>query len=139
MDKKHYEFLKKKSIDSFLLCIEVFNKPTIDYRFEGCVFFLCKHNAGNICKVFKRSSSLFYAISSCLFDSHIFHLYSGCKSNKFAPALYPGLQYYLCNKRNYGLLFKYYALRSSNRVVCCVYFSGLLCNYKAFQKRRCYF
>lgn len=38
---KHYEFLKQKSIDSFLLCIEIFNKPTIDYRLEGCVFFLC--------------------------------------------------------------------------------------------------
>ncbi len=30
-----------KSVQSFLLAIEVFNKPTIDYRLEGCVFFLC--------------------------------------------------------------------------------------------------
>lgn len=41
MDEKHFEFLKQKSIDSFLLSLEIFNKPTIDYRLEGCVFFLC--------------------------------------------------------------------------------------------------
>lgn len=41
MDQKHFEFLKKKSINSFLLSIEIFNKPTIDYRLEGCIFFLC--------------------------------------------------------------------------------------------------
>lgn len=36
-------YLKDKSIQSFLLAIEVFNKPTIEYRLEGCLFFL--HNA----------------------------------------------------------------------------------------------
>ena len=40
-NRKHYEYLKDKSIQSFLLCLEIFNKPTIDYRLEGCVFFLC--------------------------------------------------------------------------------------------------
>ena len=39
--QKRIEFYKDKSLQSFLLCIEVFNKPTIDYRLEGCVFFLC--------------------------------------------------------------------------------------------------
>ena len=41
MSKNEINFMKKKSIDSFLLALEVFNKPTIDYRLEGCVFFLC--------------------------------------------------------------------------------------------------
>lgn len=41
MSKKEINFMKKKSIDSFLLALEVFNKPTIEYRLEGCVFFLC--------------------------------------------------------------------------------------------------
>ena len=40
-ENKVIEFYKDKSIQSFLLCIEVFNKPTIDYRLEGSVFFLC--------------------------------------------------------------------------------------------------
>lgn len=38
---KVIDFYKDKSIKSFLLCIEIFNKPTIDYRLEGAVFFLC--------------------------------------------------------------------------------------------------
>lgn len=33
-EEKHIEFLKNKSIDSFLLSIEIFNKPTINYRLE---------------------------------------------------------------------------------------------------------
>lgn len=33
-------YLLDKSIKSFLLSIEIFNKLTIDYRLEGCVFFL---------------------------------------------------------------------------------------------------
>ena len=41
MDHKHINYLKEKSIESFLLSIETFNKPTINYRLEGCVFFLC--------------------------------------------------------------------------------------------------
>ncbi len=38
---KLIEFFKDKSVKSFLLSIEIFNKPTIDYRLEGSVFFLC--------------------------------------------------------------------------------------------------
>ena len=41
VDKKQIEFLKQKSIEAFLLSIEIFNKPTIKYRLEGCVFSLC--------------------------------------------------------------------------------------------------
>lgn len=40
-EDKHIEFLKEKSKDAFLLAIEIFNKPTISYRLEGCVYFLC--------------------------------------------------------------------------------------------------
>ncbi|MGN1163283.1 MAG: DUF3644 domain-containing protein [Candidatus Ornithospirochaeta sp.] len=35
------ELLKEKSIEAFLLSLEIINKPTIKYRLEGCVFFLC--------------------------------------------------------------------------------------------------
>lgn len=65
MDQKHFEFLKKKSIDSFLLSIEIFNKPTIDYRLEGCVFFLC--NAWELmlkAKLLKDGKSIYYPKSS---------------------------------------------------------------------------
>ena len=65
MDEKHFDFLKKKSIDSFLLSIEVFNKPTIDYRLEGCVFFLC--NAWELmlkAKLLKDGKSIYYPKSS---------------------------------------------------------------------------
>lgn len=34
-------FMKEKSIEAFLLSIEIFNKPTISYRLEGCVYLLC--------------------------------------------------------------------------------------------------
>ena len=33
--------LVEKSIESFLMAIEVFNKPTIKYRVEGFAFFVC--------------------------------------------------------------------------------------------------
>lgn len=65
MDEKHYKFLKQKSIESFLLCLEVFNKPTIDYRLEGCVFFLC--NAWELmlkAKLLKDDISIYYPKSS---------------------------------------------------------------------------
>lgn len=65
MDNKHYEFLKQKSIESFLLCLEIFNKPTIDYRLEGCVFFLC--NAWELmlkAKLLKDGVSIYYPKSS---------------------------------------------------------------------------
>lgn len=35
------EQLLEKSQESFILAIEIFNKPTIKYRVEGCAFFLC--------------------------------------------------------------------------------------------------
>ena len=41
IDNRQITFLKEKSIEAFLLAIEVFNKPTIKYRLEGCVFSLC--------------------------------------------------------------------------------------------------
>lgn len=61
MDEKHYNFLKNKSIESFLLSIEIFNKPTINYRLEGCVFFLC--NAWELmlkAKLLKENISIYY-------------------------------------------------------------------------------
>lgn len=64
-ENKHYEFLKQKSIHSFLLCIEIFNKPTIDYRLEGCVFFLC--NAWELmlkAKLLKDGQSIYYPKTS---------------------------------------------------------------------------
>ena len=38
---REIEYLKDKSVEAFLLSLEVFNKPTIKYRLEGCVFMLC--------------------------------------------------------------------------------------------------
>ncbi len=40
-DSQQIAFLKDKSIEAFLLSIEIFNKPTIRYRLEGCVYLLC--------------------------------------------------------------------------------------------------
>lgn len=64
-EEKHIEFLKNKSIDSFLLSIEIFNKPTINYRLEGCVFFLC--NAWELmlkAKLLSDGESIYYPKSS---------------------------------------------------------------------------
>lgn len=33
--------LKQKSVEAFLLCLEVYNKPTIDYRIEASSYLLC--------------------------------------------------------------------------------------------------
>ena len=43
MDKKNdlAKDLTNKSIEAFLLAIEIFNKPTIQYRVEGFGFFIC--------------------------------------------------------------------------------------------------
>lgn len=38
---KIVENLKEKSLEAFLLAIEIYNKPTIQYRLEGFAFFLC--------------------------------------------------------------------------------------------------
>ena len=35
------ERLLSKSKEAFILAIELFNRPTIRYRVEGCAFFLC--------------------------------------------------------------------------------------------------
>lgn len=40
LEDKKVELLKEKSIEAFLLSLEIINKPTIKYRLEGCVFFL---------------------------------------------------------------------------------------------------
>lgn len=61
MSKKEIKFMQKKSIDSFLLALEVFNKPTINYRLEGCVFFLC--NAWELllkAKLLSDKQSIYY-------------------------------------------------------------------------------
>lgn len=58
---KEIEFYKQKAIQSFLLCIEIFNKPTIDYRLEGSVFFLC--NAWELmlkAKLLSDGKSIYY-------------------------------------------------------------------------------
>lgn len=60
-EKNIYEFLKEKSISSFLLAIEIFNKPTIQYRLEGCIFSLC--NAWELllkAKMLKDNKNIYY-------------------------------------------------------------------------------
>ena len=59
--EKVIDFYQKKSIQSFLLCIEIFNKPTIDYRLEGSTFFLC--NAWELLlkgKLLSENKDLYY-------------------------------------------------------------------------------
>ncbi|WP_373604526.1 DUF3644 domain-containing protein [Alloscardovia sp. HMSC034E08] len=40
-EEKTYKRLLDKAQESFILAIEIFNRPTINYRVEGCSFFLC--------------------------------------------------------------------------------------------------
>ncbi len=66
--------LKNKSIEAFLLAIEIYNKPTIKYRLEGCLYFLC--NAwelllkGKLLKdgksIYYKKSKQTYSLSTCL-------------------------------------------------------------------------
>lgn len=70
------ERLKKKSIDSFLLALEIYNKPTIDYRLEGCVFFLCNAwelllkakliDTEGIDKIYYKDSNRTLTLSDCV-------------------------------------------------------------------------
>ncbi len=41
MTSSEVERLAGKSREAFILAIELFNRPTIRYRVEGCAFFLC--------------------------------------------------------------------------------------------------
>ena len=41
MDQITVERLKQKSQEAFILAVELYNRPTIKYRVEGCAFFLC--------------------------------------------------------------------------------------------------
>ncbi len=74
-DEKTIGFLGQKSIESFLLAVEIFNKPTIRYRLEGCVFSLC--NAWELllkAKMLREGRSILYpnkaerslSLSDCL-------------------------------------------------------------------------
>ena len=40
MEKLKNKFIKK-SIEAFILGLEIYNKPTIKYRIEGFSFFIC--------------------------------------------------------------------------------------------------
>lgn len=60
-NEKMIELLKDKSVEAFLLAIETFNKPTIKYRLEGCIFFLC--NAWELllkAKLLKDNQTIYY-------------------------------------------------------------------------------
>uniref|UniRef100_UPI0024304373 DUF3644 domain-containing protein n=1 Tax=Limosilactobacillus vaginalis TaxID=1633 RepID=UPI0024304373 len=53
--------LVDKSIEAFLMGLEVFNKPTINYRTEGFSFFIC--NAWELmfkALLLKRGQSIYY-------------------------------------------------------------------------------
>ena len=75
-EKKQIGYLRDKSIEAFLLSIEIFNKPTIKYRLEGCVFFLC--NAWELllkAKLLSDGKSIYYpdkdrtiSLSDCIKD-----------------------------------------------------------------------
>lgn len=60
-EERKIEFLKEKSVEAFLLSLEIFNKPTIKYRLEGCVFSLC--NAWELmlkAKLLKDGEDVYY-------------------------------------------------------------------------------
>ena len=40
-EEKTVKRLSEKSQEAFLLAVELYNRPTIKYRVEGCAFFLC--------------------------------------------------------------------------------------------------
>lgn len=40
-EERAFKRLRDKSQEAFLLAIELYNRPTIKYRVEGCAFFLC--------------------------------------------------------------------------------------------------
>lgn len=61
MNDEYYNYLIDKSIESFLLSLEIFNKPTIKYKLEGCLYSLC--NAWELllkAKLIKKDVSIYY-------------------------------------------------------------------------------
>jgi hypothetical protein len=40
-EKKLYELMVSKAVEAAIVAIEIYNKPTIKYRIEGFVFFIC--------------------------------------------------------------------------------------------------
>ena len=40
-ERQTYDRLIRKAQEAFLLAIELYNRPTIQYHVEGCSFFLC--------------------------------------------------------------------------------------------------
>lgn len=78
-NKKLINDMLDKSEEAFLMAIEVYNKPTINYRLEGFAFFIC--NAWELllkAKLLKEGKSIYYsdkpnrtlALSNCV--SNIF-------------------------------------------------------------------
>ncbi|WP_286356931.1 DUF3644 domain-containing protein [Faecalibaculum rodentium] len=60
-DEKLTSLLISKSLESFILGLEIFNKPTIKYRVEGFSFFIC--NAWELmlkAELIKRGISIYY-------------------------------------------------------------------------------
>lgn len=41
LEKELIDNLLNKSEEAFLMAIEIYNKPTINYRLEGFTFFIC--------------------------------------------------------------------------------------------------
>ena len=59
------EKLVNKSIEAFLLALEIYNKPTIKYRAEGFSFFIC--NAWELmlkAELLRRNESIYYKNSA---------------------------------------------------------------------------
>ena len=75
MDEELINGMLDKSEEAFLMAIEVYNKPTINYRLEGFAFFIC--NAWELllkAKLLKEGKSIYYpdkpnrtiALSNCV-------------------------------------------------------------------------
>ena len=62
MNEKLINDMLDKSEEAFLMAIEIYNKPTINYRLEGFAFFIC--NAWELllkAKLLKEGKSIYYS------------------------------------------------------------------------------
>ena len=66
LEKELIDNLLNKSEEAFLMAIEIYNKPTINYRLEGFTFFIC--NAWELllkAKILNDGNSILF-VSRCI-------------------------------------------------------------------------
>lgn len=76
MEKELITSMLDKSEEAFLMAIEIYNKPTINYRLEGFSFFIC--NAWELllkAKMLKQNKKKVYPKSKGILNMQL-HIYS---------------------------------------------------------------